>query len=247
MSETSAIEWTSSTWNAVVGCSQVSEGCRHCYAEGLDRRFRLKQEGVEYRPWTHPNAGHNVRVFPDRLELPLKWKAPRRIFVNSRSDMFHEQIPPGFRDRMWSVMKEANRHTFQILTKRPENIPFMLPKDWGNGYPNVWLGVSVESRAQGSRVDLLLDEIPARTHFLSCEPLLGPVGWDTTEVPDWVIAGGESGPGHRPLELDWLRGIRDYCTQHDVPFFLKQLGGHPDKRANEKAVLDGRLWKEMPT
>jgi protein gp37 len=264
MSESTEIEWTNTvladgtvvkgaTWNAVVGCSQVSEGCRHCYAETLDRRFRQKQEGKPYRAWTHPNAAYNVRVFPDRLELPLRWRRPRRIFVNSRSDMFHEAIPTDFRERMWAVMKQADRHVFQILTKRPENILGMLPSDWGSGYPNVWLGVSGETYATADVRAAYLDEVPAKVRFLSAEPWLetevkSPTAYEALVLGsyDWVIVGGESGPHCRPMDLDSAEALIEGAHAAGAKVFLKQLGGHPDKRSHEKAVLACRRWEEYP-
>ena len=255
MSEHSTIEWTEATWTPVVGCSQVSEGCRNCYAETLDRRFRLAQEGTPYRPWTHPNAAYNVRTFPDRLALPLRWKRPRMVFVNSRSDLFHEAIPAAFREEMWRVMREATRHTFQILTKRPENIAAMLPADWGDGYPNVWLGVSAEDEsAMHHRGETLL-LVPARVRFISAEPWLANLchrdslndaARAALSLVDWVILGGESGHGARPMREIEARAVRDACVSAGVPFFFKQWGGAMDKRSHEAAVLDGRRWTQMP-
>lgn len=261
MSAHSSIAWTDASWNCVVGCSKVSAGCLNCYAETLDRRFRYHQEGQPYRPWTHPNAPYNVRVFQERLNDPLRWRKPRMIFVNSRSDFFHEAVPTYFREWMWNVMKKADRHVFQILTKRPENVASMLPPDWGpNGYPNVWLGVSGETIDTIEERRHRLFQVPAAVRFLSAEPWLGtnvrselcPNG-DTVDFYigllgafSWIIVGGESGPHARPMDLETVRMMRDACVSMRVPFFLKQLGGHPDARSHEKAVLDGRTWTEMP-
>lgn len=252
MSDNSAIAWTDATWNPVRGCSKVSAGCQLCYAETLDRRFRLSQEGQPFAPWTHPNAAYNVRLLPEMLPVPVHWKRPRMVFVNSRSDFFHDAIPAEFRERMWAVMKQATQHTFQILTKRPENIERMLPSDWGGGYPNVWLGTSVEHQAHDRRIRELLC-IPAALRFLSAEPLLGQLALGRPEQVgswaddvDWVIIGGESGAGCRPMDPDWARELRDYAVGLGIPFFFKQWGGHPDKRAHDSAVLDGRTWTEIP-
>jgi protein gp37 len=259
MGSYSSIGWTNATWNPVVGCSAVSEGCRFCYAETLDKRWRETQEGVPYKPWTHPNAGYNVRTFPDRLELPLRWKEPRMVFVNSRSDVFHEAIPAEFRKLMWSVMRDAKRHTFQILTKRPENIAGMLPPDWGDGYPNVWLGVSGETLDLARERGAYLFRTPAVVHFLSAEPWLEQIVLSekhpretlnyyvaSIALYDWVILGGESGPHCRPFDLDSARLVRDACAATGTPFFLKQLGGSPNKRSHELAVLDGNRHEEFP-
>lgn len=253
MSAHSSIAWTDASWNCVVGCSKVSAGCQNCYAETLDRRFRYHQEGQPYRPWTHPNAPYNVRVFPERLEAPLRWRKPMMIFVNSRSDMFHEAIPESFRASMWDVMRESRRHTFQILTKRPENIASMLPPDWGpSGYPNVWIGVSGETVALAIRRGTILHDTPAVVRFLSAEPWLETRRMSVTDMDrvatlfDWVIIGGESGPHARPMDLEGASQIVRGCVANRTPIFVKQLGGHPDARSHEKATLDGRTWTEMP-
>lgn len=268
MGERTEIEWTNTvhadgtvtkgaTWNPVVGCSQISTGCRFCYAETLDKRWRQTQEGQAYKPWTHPNANYNVRTFHERLNLPLRWKKPRRIFVNSRSDMFHEAIPPPFREKMWDVMRRANQHIFQILTKRPENILGMLPADWDSrdheGYPNVWLGVSGETLGWAKNRGKILKEVPARIRFLSAEPWLEK--WEGTHAEDylsvadlfdWVIIGGESGPGCRPMDIRTASALKNAAVLSDVPVFFKQIGGHPRKRDHEEAILDGKRWTEMP-
>jgi protein gp37 len=263
MSDKSHIEWTDASWNPVTGCSHVSEGCRNCYAEALSLRFNRSQH-----PWTAPYAAEHVVLHPERLSQPLKWKEPRRIFVNSMSDLFHEQVPFDYVARVWDTMWRAPQHTFQILTKRPERMREFATKWYSERsglsirqadfYPHVWLGVSVEDqRAADERIPLLL-ATPAAVRFLSCEPLLGPVEFsDVTRRSDaveqlgkqalngihWVIAGGESGPKHRTCELDWLRGLRDQCRVVGVPFFLKQLGG---LRPGGDAVLDGQTWRQFP-
>lgn len=242
MSITTGIEWCDATWNPWMGCARVSPGCAHCYMFTEQRRY-----------------GHDpevVRRSKTLFHAPLRWTEPRLVFTCSWSDWF---IPKAdeWRDEAWDVIRQTPHLTYQILTKRPELIPGRLPADWGAGWPNVWLGTSVENRRFVERAEILT-EIPAAVRFLSCEPLLGPVDLDHViwwEGPlgnrhlggiQWVIAGGESGPRARPCETDWLRSLRDQCQAAGVPFFLKQLGGHPDKRGHEKAVLDGRLWREMP-
>ena len=240
MSDRSAIEWTEATWNPVTGCTQVSPGCAHCYAKRFAERFR----GVPGHPY---EQGFEVVQRPERLDQPLRWKRPRTIFVNSMSDLFHEQVADGFVASVFAVMERAGRHTFQVLTKRPERAAALAPSlPWP---PNVWLGVSVENQRWTTRVDALR-EIPAAVRFLSCEPLLGPLDLDLEGV-GWVIAGGESGPRARPMDVEWARGVRDQCLASGVPFFFKQWGEHgPDGRREGKKragrLLDGRTWDEAP-
>lgn len=261
----SGIEWTDATWNPTTGCSRVSEGCRHCYAEALSHRF-----GVTVNPWTRPHAAENVRLHPERLDQPLRWRRPRRVFVDSMSDLFHDLVPDPFIDRVFAVMAMCPQHTFQVLTKRPRRMARHLG-DLASSVgtrPNVWLGTSVEDqRAADERIPPLL-ATPAAVRFLSCEPLLGPLdltGWlgacpacGGAGCPDgwgfgrrcrgrgldWVIAGGESGPEHRPLDLDWARSLRDQCGAAGAPFFFKQIGGRTSKAGGR--LLDGRTWDEFP-
>lgn len=269
MSAKTGIEWTDETWNPIRGCSRVSEGCRHCYAERMAGRFSgpgQPYEGLAKRVGGEARWTGKVRFDPKRLEDPLRWRKPRRVFVNSMSDLFHESLPDEVIADIFMVMALARRHTFQVLTKRPERmrqwfagnvsaagrlIGYVRPRrgDWtaveGPTWPlpNVWLGVSVEGAGHEDRIAHLL-AVPAAVRFVSAEPLLGPV-----KVPnglDWVIAGGESGPNCRPMDLDWVRQLRDQCVQSRIPFFLKQLGGWPDKQGGDKAVLDGVRWVEMP-
>lgn len=271
MSDNSAIEWTDSTWNPVTGCSKVSEGCRNCYAEALSLRF-----GRSAKPWSAAFADENVVLHESRLSYPLRWREPRRIFVNSMSDLFHENIPDSFVARIFRVMGQASHHTYQVLTKRPVRMQSLLSR-WAEPYavrlhdeadvasawplPHVWLGVSVEDqRAAAERIPLLL-RTPAAVRFLSCEPLLAPVnlclaagaasththGVACAEILQdlhWVIVGGESGPRHRSIDLDWARGLRDQCQHAGVPFFFKQVGGRTPKAGGR--ALDGRTWDEMP-
>jgi protein gp37 len=230
----SAIEWTEATWNPVTGCDQVSPGCAHCYAKTFSERWR----GI---PGHHYEQGFALRFWPERLDQPLRWRRPRVIFVNSMSDLFHEQIPDDYIARVFEVMAAAPRHTFQILTKRHERLAQIAPAlDWP---PNVWMGVSIENRRFVHRADRLR-EVPAAIRFISVEPLLGPLeGLDLTEI-SWLIAGGESGPRHRPVKIEWLRELRDRCAAEDVAFFFKQWGGHTPKAGGRE--LDGRTWDDMP-
>jgi protein gp37 len=255
MSGASKIEWTDATWNPVTGCTKVSEGCDHCYAERITNRFG------------GPGAFDTVVLHPDRLDAPLRWRKPRRVFVNSMSDLFHDDVPRGFIVEVFAVMAARQAHTFQVLTKRPGRMASLLrdhdfpldiartvfdrktrdrlwekdaPSDWP--LPNVWLGTSVENQKWADvRVPKLL-ETPAAVRLLSCEPLLGPVdlgrritrgvpwsalgGSHMADLPgvDWVIVGGESGPGARPMHPEWARSLRDQCVAAGVPFFFKQWG-----------------------
>jgi protein gp37 len=234
VSDKSAIEWTDATWNPVTGCSKVSPGCANCYAETLSLRF-----GHSKKPWTPANAAENVVLHPERLRLPLTWRQPRLVFVNSMSDLFHELVPWDYIDQVFDVMEEAERHTFQVLTKRPERMRALarpVPE-------NVWLGTSIENDRWTVRADYLR-ETPEATRFLSLEPLLGPLpSLDLTYI-NWAIVGGESGVGHRPIDPDWVRDIRDRCVAAGTAFFFKQWGGRTPKSGGR--LLDGRTWDEMP-
>ncbi len=240
MADRSAIEWTEATWNPVTGCTQISPGCAHCYAKRFAERFR----GVPGHPY---ERGFDVVLRPERLEQPLKWKRPRTIFVNSMSDLFHEEIADSFVTEVFDVMERAHWHKFQVLTKRPERAAVLAPSlPWPS---NVWLGVSVENQRWTTRIDELRT-IDASVRFLSCEPLLGPLELDLDGI-HWVIAGGESGPRARPMRPEWARSIRDQCLAAGVPFFFKQWGAHDasgarmsKKRAGR--LLDGRTWDEAP-
>ena len=236
----SSIEWTEATWNPVTGCTQISPGCAHCYAKTFAERFR----GVPGHPYEN---GFDLQLRPDRLDQPLRWKKPRSIFVNSMSDLFHEDVPEKYIREVFEVMESASHHRFQVLTKRSERLAEMaLSLPWPS---NVWMGVSVENQRFTCRVDDLRGT-PAAVKFLSCEPLLGALDLDLAEI-HWVIAGGESGPGARPMEPDWVRGVRDQCLSADVPFFFKQWGAHDDlgRRVGKKVAgrfLDGKTCSEMP-
>ena len=235
MSTTSKIEWTQVTWNPVTGCTKISYGCKFCYAERMSKR--LKAMGLEkYR------NGFSVTLHDYVLEEPLKWREPRLVFVNSMSDLFHKSVPTEFIQSVFEVMNQASQHTFQVLTKRPSRVSQLSDKvDWT---PNIWMGVSIESEKWIDRLNVL-KSTDAQTKFLSLEPLLGPLPSLDLNGVDWVITGGESGPGARPMDPDWVREIRDNCVQSEVPFFFKQWGGVFKKRTGR--TLDNRTWDEMPS
>jgi protein gp37 len=234
MAEHSTIEWTEATWNPVTGCSKVSTGCKHCYAERLARRLQA-MGAVRYR------NGFTVTLHPAVLDLPKRWRRPRMIFVNSMSDLFHESVPPEFIQRVFATMRDCPQHTFQVLTKRSARLRDLAPHlDWA---PNIWMGVSVENRRVIHRIHDL-QAVPAHVRFLSCEPLLGPLDDLPLDGIHWVIVGGESGPGARPMQAAWVRAIRDRCRRADVPFFFKQWGGVRKDRTGRD--LDGRAYDEMP-
>lgn len=223
------------TWNPVTGCTKISPGCLNCYAERM--AIRLKAMGAE-----RYKDGFNVRIHPEILELPMKWKHPRVIFVNSMSDLFHEDVPEDFILKIFDTMTRCPQHTFQILTKRSNRLVHMNKSiKWPK---NVWMGVSVEDGRMKFRIDDLL-HTGAKVKFLSCEPLIGPINRIPLRGIDWVIVGGESGPGARPMEAEWALSIRDECLMSGVPFFFKQWGGI-NKKATGR-VLEGRTWDEMPS
>ena len=235
MAQQSSIEWTEATWNPVTGCSKISPGCRHCYAERL--ALRLQAMGsYRYR------NGFKITLQPDIVTLPLKWKQPKIIFVNSMSDLFHEKIPVEYIAKVFATMEAASWHTFQVLTKRSERLASLA-----NSLPwprNVWMGVSVESPDYIFRiVDLI--KVPAAVRFLSVEPLLASIPKLPLRGIDWVIVGGESGPGARPMKIEWVREIHQRCKEMNVPFFFKQWGGVNKKATGRR--LDRKTWDEMPT
>ena len=234
MSEQTSIEWTDSTWNPVTGCDKISPGCKNCYAARLAPRLKA-MGNPRY------TDGFKVTLHHDLVALPTKWAKPKKIFVNSMSDLFHAEVPLDFIQSVFTTIVAANHHTFQVLTKRPEQaleVAEQLP--WP---ANLWMGVSVENADYLHRVDTLR-EIPAQTRFLSLEPLLGAIpNIDLTNI-DWVIAGGESGPRARTIEENWVRSIRDQCETADVRFFFKQWGGTNKKRSGR--LLDGRTWDYFP-
>jgi protein gp37 len=230
----SAIEWTNSTWNPVTGCSKVSPGCAHCYAERMAKRLQAMRQANYV-------AGFQVSLHDHALGLPLSWKRPQTIFVNSMSDLFHEDVPEGFLRRAFDVMRRAPWHTFQVLTKRAERLADLGERlDWP---PNVWMGVSVENAKYVFRIDHLR-RVPAAVRFVSFEPLLGSVGAVDLQGIHWAIVGGESGPKARPMEDAWAIELRDTCLTAGVPFFFKQWGGVNKKKAGR--LLDGRTWDQLP-
>lgn len=230
----SNIEWTDATWNPTTGCSKISPGCKNCYAERMSKR--LMAMGVE----KYVN-GFQVTLHKDALSIPLTWKKPQIIFVNSMSDLFHEDVPEEFVQEVFSVMRQAHWHQFQVLTKRSERLLELAPQiDWPE---NVWMGVSVENAEYSFRINHLR-QTNAHIKFLSLEPLLGPLSNLNLDNIDWVIVGGESGPGARPIGKEWVTEIRDQCVTANVPFFFKQWGGVQKKQAGRE--LDGVTWDEMP-
>ena len=234
MAANSSIEWTDATWNPVRGCTKISPGCKNCYAERFAERFR----GV---PGHAFEQGFDLRLIPDKLNLPLTWRKPKRIFVNSVSDLFHDEVPLPFIQNVFDTMTRASWHTFQILTKRTDRLAQVDRElKW---MPNIWMGVSVENADMKGRIDVLR-ETGARIKFLSLEPLLGPLGELNLAGIDWTVVGGESGPGSRPMNKEWVTDIRDQCVEKGVPFFFKQWGGVRKKRTGR--LLEGRTWNEMP-
>jgi protein gp37 len=234
VADRSAIEWTDATWNPVTGCTKVSPGCAHCYAETFAERFR----GVPGHPY---EFGFDLRLRPERLTIPLLWRTPRRIFVNSMSDLFHEAVPLDFIEDVFAVMEAASWHQFQVLTKRHERLAELAPRlPWP---PNVWVGVSIENDRWVRRADALRT-VPAAVRFISAEPLLGPLPSLDLAGIDWLIAGGESGPRHRPPKAEWFRDLRDRCRAEGVAFFFKQWGGRHPKAGGR--LLDGLTHDEYP-
>ncbi len=236
MGDKSAIEWTEATWNPVAGCSKVSPGCAHCYAETISLRFSRSR-----KPWLPEYEVENVVLHPERLGQPSRWRRPRLIFVNSMSDLFHERVPLAFIRRVFDVMIEADQHVYQILTKRHERLAALAPRlPWPQ---NVWMGVSIENRRWIDRADYLR-RVPAAVRFISAEPLLGPLdGLDLSGI-DWLIVGGESGTRHRPMQAQWATDLRDLCRREGVAFFFKQWGGARAKSGGRR--LDGRTYSAMP-
>jgi len=229
-----AIEWTESTWNPVTGCTKISLGCKNCYAE----RMAIRLQAMRQSNYTN---GFEVTTHLQALNIPLRWKKPQAIFVNSMSDLFHREVPTEFILRIFDVMIEANWHRYQILTKRPGRVlELNLRLNW---QPHIWMGVTVESEDYLYRIDDLR-KTGAAVKFLSLEPLLGPLPKLNLKGIDWVIVGGESGPGARLMKKAWVEDIRDQCCFADVPFFFKQWGGVNKKKAGK--ILNGRVWNQMP-
>ena len=239
MADGSAIEWTDATWNPVTGCTKITRGCDNCYAARFSERFR----GVPGHPFEN---GFDLTLRPERLRQPLSWGRPRMIFVNSMSDLFHKKVPRTFIDSVFDTMEEADWHTFQVLTKRSSLMRDYLIARYADREPpkHIWLGVSVEDGPAKSRIRHL-QAAPAAVRFLSVEPLIGAPGPVDLAGIHWVIAGGESGPRARPMNIEWAREIRDSCRAQEVPFFFKQWGGIRPKSGGRE--LDGREWNDFPT
>ncbi len=234
MAANSRIEWTDATWNPVRGCTKISPGCKYCYAERFAERFR----DVKGHPF---EQGFDLKLVAEKVNEPLHWKRPQRVFVNSMSDLFHDDVPLPYIKSVFAVMNQADWHQYQVLTKRAERlekVSSQLP--WA---PHIWMGVSVENRDYLWRIDHLR-KTKAHVKFLSVEPLLAPLGNLSLRGIDWVIVGGESGPGARPMEASWVRDIKDQCLRANVAFFFKQWGGVQKKRHGRE--LEGRTWDEMP-
>jgi len=230
----SKIEWTESTWNPVTGCTKISDGCLNCYAERMAKRLKAMGQ-KNYR------NGFNVTCHQHVLDMPLRWKKPQMIFVNSMSDLFHKDVPDDFVLDIFSTMRQAQQHQYQILSKRAERLArFSSELPW---HENIWMGVTVELADYKDRIDYLR-YTSAHIKFLSLEPLLGDLGEIDLNGIDWVIVGGESGPGARPMHIDWVRNIRGQCLERQVPFFFKQWGGVNKKKAGR--ILDGQTWDQMP-
>lgn len=254
MADSTAIEWTDATWNPMTGCTRVSAGCDRCYAECLAHRLLaatyLARKPVIDTPENCQDP-FAVRIWPERLSLPERWKTPRRVFVNSMSDLFHKDIPEDFTRDCFRVMRRVRHHVYQILTKRPARAARFVARNadlFPKGLPgHIWIGTSVENQDTAHRIRHLL-VVPAMVRFLSCEPLIGPVELapfvNSPEKLHWVIVGGESGIGARPMHPDWARQLRDTCLSNQVPFFFKQWGGRTPKAGGRE--LDGRTWDEYP-
>lgn len=239
MSEKSSIEWTDATWNPVRGCTKISPGCKHCYAETFAERFR----GVRNHPYEH---GFDLRLVPHKLNEPLRWKTPKRIFVNSMSDLFHPDVPSEYISEVAQIMIRAPWHTYQVLTKRAERMADMLNSSlaFAASAPHIWWGVSVENRKYGIPRISHLQRAKAEVRFLSIEPLLEELGKLNLKGIHWVIVGGESGNGARPMEERWVCSLRIQCAKASVPFFFKQWGGRQKSKAGR--LLRGRTYDEMP-
>jgi protein gp37 len=239
MSETSTIEWTDATWNPVRGCEKISPGCKHCYAETFAERWR----GIEGHPY---EQGFDLKLVPEKIAEPLRWRTPRRIFVNSMSDLFLDGVDDAYISRVFATMNAARWHTYQVLTKRAQRLASYTRAQPSAvvAQPHIWLGVSVEDRKYGVPRVQWLREAQAAVRFLSIEPLLEDLGPLDLRGIDWVIVGGESGPGARPMKREWVVAVREQCVAAGVAFFFKQWGGV--QKGKHGRELDGRTWNEMP-
>jgi protein gp37 len=242
VADKSSIEWTEATWNPTTGCDRITAGCDNCYALTLAKRLKGMGHSKYQLDGDHRTSGpgFGLAVHHDALTVPMRWRTPRLVFVNSMSDLFHAKVPSDFIRQVFEVMVSTPQHTYQILTKRPIRLARMAASlPWP---PNVWMGVSIEDQTQAWRGVRLL-EVPAAVRFISAEPLLGPLQLDLEEI-DWLIVGGESGPRHRPMQEKWATALRDSCAQSDTAFFFKQWGGHTPKAGGRE--LQGRIWSDMP-
>lgn len=244
MAGKSRIEWTENTWNPVTGCTQVSAGCDRCYAMRLVNIRQMRNR-------RSPRFGHpfnEVMLHEERLDQPSRWRAPARIFVNSMSDIFHQDVPDAFISRIFDEMERNPRHVFQVLTKRAERMKRYANRRYKNSPcpPHIWLGVSVENMDYAWRATMLKDTA-ASVRWISAEPLIGSLLGLSLDGIDWVVAGGESGPGARPMEARWVRELRDRCKIDGVSFFFKQWGGEAKKNGGDKAIIDGRRWSQYPS
>jgi len=242
VADRSVIEWTEATWNPTTGCDRISAGCDNCYAMTLSKRLKA-MGNPKYQADGDPRTsgpGFGVTVHSDSLDIPRRWRTHRLVFVNSMSDLFHARVPTSFITEVFKVMTETPQHTYQVLTKRPTRLARIADRlPWPS---NVWMGVSIESQDTAGRCDILR-EIPAVVRFVSAEPLLGSIELDLDGI-DWLIAGGESGPNHRPVHAEWVSSLRDQCQRAGTAFFFKQWGGVRPKAGGR--TLDGKIWSEMP-
>lgn len=236
MSIKSKIEWTNATWNPIRGCTKVSEGCKNCYAEAFAERFR----GVPGHPY---EQGFDLKLITKKIEEPLKWRQPKKIFVCSMSDLFHEEVPIEYIRKIFYTMNNAKWHIFQILTKRIERLSAIYKQF--NWTTNIWIGTTIELQKYSYR-SYILSKVPTSIRFLSFEPLLGPIQNVFLSNIDWIIVGGESGLNARPMEISWALTIKNMCKKNNIPFFLKQLGGRNGKRGGMEALLEGQLWHQYP-
>ncbi|UUX48485.1 phage Gp37/Gp68 family protein [Nisaea acidiphila] len=238
MAQASEIEWTDATWNPVTGCTKIGPGCDNCYASRFAERWR----GIDGHPY---EQGFDLRLWPDRLEQPLRWKKPRLIFVNSMSDLFHKDVPVSYINSVFETMESADQHVFQVLTKRSSLLRKYINQRYQESVApdHIWLGVSVEDREHSSRIEHL-KQANASIRFVSFEPLLGPIGKVNLGGIAWAIVGGESGPKARPMDPKWARELRDQCLRQDVSFFFKQWGGPRPKSGGR--TLDGEIWDGFP-
>ncbi len=238
MPQQTEIEWTDATWNPVTGCTRIGPGCDNCYA----LRFAERWRGIPGHPY---EQGFDLRLWPERIDIPLKWRRPRMIFVNSMGDLFHKNVPADFVDAVFDTMENANHHTYQVLTKRSSLMRTYVRRRYGERMvpPHIWLGTSIEDRSRMNRLNHLR-QTPATVRFVSFEPLLGDIGPVDLKGIAWAIVGGESGPGARPMHPDWARALRDTCRNQGVAFFFKQWGGRHPKSGGR--LLDGQTWDGYP-